>query len=75
MKHVRRSKEPNVKQMLAMAANIREKFHKPSMIELKAWNFSSVLKTGYTVYVEHLHHISCDTWLETQDKYFELMKG
>lgn len=75
MKRIQRSKEPSVRQMLNMARNLREKFGKASLIEIKTWAYSSSNnKPQYNLYVEDIHNIDFKTWKACQDKYFELMK-
>jgi len=78
MKKVNKSKEPTLKQMLNMASNLREKFGKPSAIEINAWDYNTsednTNKTNFCLYIESKHSIDFDFWYELQGYYFGLME-
>lgn len=74
---VNKSKSPTLKQLLNMAANLKEKFNKPACVEIKAWQFdsnrSNANRATFNIYAADLCSIYLESWSECQDKYFELM--
>lgn len=79
MKAIRRSKSPTTKQLLIMASNLREKFNKPSMIEIDAW--SNMMDLGpreyyrFRMYVEDNISSNFDSWEKLQLAYEEIIPG
>ena len=78
MKRVNKSKNPTIQQMLSMASNLRKKFNKPSSVHVVAWDFMSKMlpnRMKYRVYVENSISMNFDSWNETMDYYFFIMRG
>jgi hypothetical protein len=74
MKVVKPTKSPSVQQLLNMAINLKEKFNKASMVEVKAWKFNSdKSEVSYRIYVENKLYFNYIAWQFCQDKYFSIM--
>ena len=73
MKEVTKTKQPSTKQMLAMAENLREKFGKPSCIEIRAWKFTCTQGLEFRIYVEDIASDNQQSWIGCQNCYFALM--
>jgi hypothetical protein len=78
VKEIIRSSEPSSKQLLDMAANLKEKFKAPACVEMAAWTYNlSEPKIKYLIFVDNtlsIHRMEM-TWDQCQDYYFELMRG
>ena len=77
MKRIGESKEPTVKQMLAMAENLQEKLGVAAYVGMDAWAFSSdSTSTKYHIYLDldHKPSLTYNTWPEALTFYRRLVK-
>ena len=76
MKVVKETKRASVKQMEAMASNLRDKLNCHTTIEIEARAYDEGLgeKTQYTLYVKDEHHYF-KTWKEMVDFYKKLISS
>ena len=77
MKMVRRSKDPTVQQLLNMAANLRKKFNKSSLVKVEAWHHIAgrAGEVGYRIYVEDTISENFKSWKDCQSYYFNIMEA
>ena len=76
MRIVRKSFEPNVRQIQNMAENLGNKLNRTCKIEVSFWD-REYHNEPYTLYIADNipSHLRFYTWPELQFKYFELMKS
>lgn len=73
---VRRTKEPYIRTIEAMAKNLQNKTNLYCVIEIKHWgNKDSKLVCQIYISTKNGTFYIYNSWSELQDKYFELMKG
>ena len=76
MKEVKATKQPTLKQLSKMAANLQKKFNSPSMIGIDAWHN----RVSFSLWVESHEHYRfgsityTDSWTKLQDAYFSIMQ-
>lgn len=77
MKELKAIKSPTLHQTLSMARNLREKFDRPALIEVKSWAFSSdtanSVRPMFRLYVANKISENFDDWTSCQSKYFSIM--
>ena len=78
MKQVKKSKEPTLKQLLNMAANLQEKFDKAVAMGIDAWHYSTIgddaNRANFGIYVEDREDKSFKSWEDCFDYYLYLME-
>lgn len=75
MKRVQKSNEPTIRQLLNMAANLREKTQSSTLIEIETWDFQTENKEQtFRIYSDSGTNEKFKSWRECQDYYFSIMR-
>jgi len=77
MKKIGESKEPNLRQLMNMARNLRDKYRRFATVQVQAYAYSSddSSKAEYWLFVEGIYGDFIKSWETTLRQYKTLMKG